>query len=280
MRKLASAALPSSVNNDCSAVRLIVKALRPPERTAIDTEALGNWLRPGGRIAERLEGYEHRPQQIDMLETVGEAFNHDEILASGKHVIVIGGGDTGADCVGTSNRQGAASVTQLEIMPRPPEHEDKLLTWPNWPLKLRTSTSHHEGCERDWSVATRSIKSENGVVTALELVRLEWNQNENGEWRMSEIEGSEFTIEADLILLAMGFVHPVHEGLLTQLGAELDQRGNVQASESDYQTSIDKVFACGDARRGQSLVVWAIREGRQAARSVDRYLMGDTDLPR
>ena len=210
----------------------------------------------------------------------GEAFNQDDILATGKHVIVIGGGDTGADCVGTSNRQRAASVTQLEIMPRPPEHEDKLLTWPNWPLKLRTSTSHHEGCERDWSVATRSIKSENGVVTALELVRLEWNQNENGEWRMSEIEGSEFTIEADLILLAMGFVHPVHEGLLTQLGAELDQRGNVQASESDYQTSIDKVFACGDARRGQSLVVWAIREGRQAARSVDRYLMGDTDLPR
>jgi glutamate synthase (NADPH/NADH) small chain len=210
----------------------------------------------------------------------GEAFIGDEILATGKHVIVIGGGDTGADCVGTSNRQGAASVTQLEILPRPPEHEDKLLTWPNWPLKLRTSTSHHEGCERDWSVATRSIQSENGVITGLELVRLEWNQDETGQWQMSEIEGSEFTIEADLILLAMGFVHPVHEGLLTQLGAELDQRGNVQASESDYQTSIGKVFACGDARRGQSLVVWAIREGRQAARSVDRYLMGDTELPR
>lgn len=210
----------------------------------------------------------------------GEAFNHDEILASGKQVIVIGGGDTGADCVGTSNRQGAASVTQLEIMPRPPEREDKLLTWPNWPLKLRTSTSHHEGCERDWSVATRSIRSENGVVTGLELVRLEWNQDENGKWRMSEIAGSEFTIDADLILLAMGFVHPVHEGLLTQLGVELDQRGNVQASEADYQTSLNKVFACGDARRGQSLVVWAIREGRQAARSVDRFLMGHTELPR
>ena len=210
----------------------------------------------------------------------GEAFNHDEILATGKHVIVIGGGDTGADCVGTSNRQGAASVTQLEIMPRPPEHEDKLLTWPNWPLKLRTSTSHLEGCERDWSVATRAIHSANGVVTSLELVRLEWRQDENGESRMSEIEGSEFTIEADLILLAMGFVHPVHEGLLSQLGAELDPRGNVQASESDYQTSIDSVFACGDARRGQSLVVWAIREGRQAARSVDRFLMGKTELPR
>jgi len=210
----------------------------------------------------------------------GEAFNHDEILATDKHVIVIGGGDTGADCVGTSNRQGAASVTQLEIMPRPPEHEDKLLTWPDWPLKLRTSTSHHEGCERDWSVATRSIHNENGVVTDLELVRLEWNKDETGNWRMSEIEGSEFTIEADLILLAMGFVHPVHEGLLNKLGADLDPRGNLQASESDYQTSIDSVFACGDARRGQSLVVWAIREGRQAARSVDRYLMGDTDLPR
>ncbi len=210
----------------------------------------------------------------------GEAFNHDEILANGKNVIVIGGGDTGADCVGTSNRQGAASVTQLEIMPRPPEHENKLLTWPNWPLKLRTSTSHDEGCERDWSVATRSIKSANGVVTGLELVRLEWNQDAKGEWRMSEIEGSEFIIEADLILLAMGFVHPVHEGLIDQLGVELDQRGNVQASEADYRTSVDKVFACGDARRGQSLVVWAIREGRQAARSVDRFLMGHTELPR
>jgi len=210
----------------------------------------------------------------------GEAFIQEEILATGKNVIVIGGGDTGADCVGTSNRQGATSVTQLEIMPRPPEHEDKLLTWPNWPLKLRTSTSHHEGCERDWSVATRSIKSKNGIVTDLELVRLEWHQDGNGQWQMSEIEGSEFTIEADLILLAMGFVHPVHEGLLSQLGVELDQRGNIHASEVDYRTSIDKVFSCGDARRGQSLVVWAIREGRQAARSVDRYLMGHTELPR
>ena len=210
----------------------------------------------------------------------GEAISDDDILAEGKNVIVIGGGDTGADCVGTSNRQGAASVTQLEIMPRPPEREDKLLTWPNWPLKLRTSTSHHEGCERDWSVATRSIRSENGVVTGLELVRLEWKQGENGQMRMSEIEGSEFTIEADLILLAMGFVHPVYEGLLADLGVELDQRGNVEASEADYRSSVDKVFACGDARRGQSLVVWAIREGRQAARSVDRFLMGQTELPR
>jgi glutamate synthase (NADPH/NADH) small chain len=210
----------------------------------------------------------------------GEAFSEDDILATGKHVIVIGGGDTGADCVGTSNRQGAASVTQLEIMPRPPEREDKLLTWPNWPLKLRTSTSHDEGCERDWSVATKSISHENGVVTGLELVRLQSEQDENGQMRMSEVAGSEFTIKADLILLAMGFVHPVHEGLLEELGIELDERGNVAATESNYQTSDRSVFACGDTRRGQSLVVWAIREGRQAARAVDEYLMGHSELPR
>ncbi|MDH3219228.1 MAG: glutamate synthase subunit beta [Gammaproteobacteria bacterium] len=210
----------------------------------------------------------------------GEAFTEDDIVATGKHVVVIGGGDTGADCVGTSNRQGAASVTQLEIMPRPPEHENKLLTWPNWPLKLRTSTSHDEGCERDWSVSTRSIASENGVVTGLDLVRLQWQQDENGRWQMSKVEGSEFTIKVDLILLAMGFVHPVHEGLLAELGIALDSRGNIEATESSYRTSVKRVFACGDSRRGQSLVVWAIREGRQAARAVDEYLMGFSELPR
>ena len=210
----------------------------------------------------------------------GEAFSEDDIVATDKHVVVIGGGDTGADCVGTSNRQKAASVTQLEIMPRPQEHEDKLLTWPNWPLKLRTSTSHDEGCERDWSVATRSISSEKGIVTDLELVRLQWQQDENGQGRMSEIEGSEFTIKTDLILLAMGFVHPVHEGLLAELGIDLASRGNIDATESSYQTSIKNVFACGDSRRGQSLVVWAIREGRQAARAVDEYLVGFSELPR
>jgi len=210
----------------------------------------------------------------------GEAFSEDDIFATDKHVVVIGGGDTGADCVGTSNRQKAASVTQLEIMPQPPEHEDKLLTWPNWPLKLRTSSSHDEGCERDWSVATRSISSENGVVTGLELVRLQWLQDENGQGRMSEVEGSEFTIKTDLILLAMGFVHPIHEGLLAKLGVDLDSRGNIDATESNYQTSVKNVFACGDSRRGQSLVVWAIREGRQAARAVDEYLMGFSELPR
>ncbi len=210
----------------------------------------------------------------------GEAFAEDDILATGKHVVVIGGGDTGADCVGTSNRQSAASVTQLEIMSRPPEHEDKLLTWPNWPLKLRTSTSHDEGCERDWSVATKSFSAQDGVVTGLNLIRLESVQDENGQWRMSEVEDSEFTIKADLILLAMGFVHPVHEGLLEDLAVDLDDRGNVSATESNYQTSVKNVFACGDTRRGQSLVVWAIREGRQAARAVDEYLMGSSELPR
>jgi glutamate synthase (NADPH/NADH) small chain len=210
----------------------------------------------------------------------GESFAEEDILATGKHVVVIGGGDTGADCVGTSNRQRAASVTQLEIMSRPPDREDKLLTWPNWPLKLRTSTSHDEGCERDWAVATKSISQHDGVVTGLNLVRLQSEQDENGQWRMSEVEGSEFTIEADLILLAMGFVHPVHEGLLADLGVDLDERGNVSATESNYQTSVRNVFACGDTRRGQSLVVWAIREGRQAARAVDEYLMGASELPR
>jgi glutamate synthase (NADPH/NADH) small chain len=170
----------------------------------------------------------------------GESFAEEDILATGKHVVVIGGGDTGADCVGTSNRQRAASVTQLEIMSRPPDREDKLLTWPNWPLKLRTSTSHDEGCERDWAVATKSISQHDGVVTGLNLVRLQSEQDENGQWRMSEVEGSEFTIEADLILLAMGFVHPVHEGLLADLGVDLDERGNVSATESNYQSELPR----------------------------------------
>ncbi len=154
------------------------------------------------------------------------------------------------------------------------------MSWPNWPLKLRTSTSHDEGCERDWSVATKSIISQNGIVTGLELVRLQFQQDENGQSRMCEVEGSEFTIKADLILLAMGFLHPVHEGLLTELGVDLDGRGNVDATEASYQTSVKKVFACGDTRRGQSLVVWAIREGRQVARAVDEYLVGKSELSR
>ena len=210
----------------------------------------------------------------------GEPLVAEEILATGKHVVVIGGGDTGSDCVGTSNRQGAASVTQLEIMPQPPERENKQLTWPDWPLKLRTSTSHDEGCDRDWSVSTKSFAGQGGVVTGINLVRFDWQQGDDGQWRPNEVEGSEFTLKADLVLLAMGFVHPVHEGLVKELGVELDRRGNVLANEDNYQSSLDNVFACGDARRGQSLVVWAIREGRQAARAVDEYLMGESALPR
>jgi glutamate synthase (NADPH) small chain len=205
------------------------------------------------------------------------------ILATGRHVVVIGGGDTGSDCVGTSIRQGAASVTQLEIMPRPPERENKDLTWPDWPLKLRTSTSHEEGCERDWAVATTRLTG-NGRVEKLHMHRLEWVNGDNGRMTMQPVPESEFGIDADLVLLAMGFVHPVRDGLLHDLGVALDDRGNVAAdTEADpggYVTSVDRVFACGDMRRGQSLVVWAIREGRQCARSVDQMLMGHSELPR
>ena len=202
------------------------------------------------------------------------------ITATGKRVIVIGGGDTGSDCIGTSFRQGAVSVTQLEILPQPPEKENKGLTWPNWPNKMRTSSSQDEGAVREWSVATKSIEGEQGKVTAINCVRLNWTRGDNGQWQMEEIPGSEFQLQADLVLLAMGFVHPVHEGMLKELGVELDPRGNVQADTEQYQTSIDKVFSAGDMRRGQSLVVWAIREGRQCARAVDEYLMGSSELPR
>lgn len=201
----------------------------------------------------------------------------DQIKATGKHVIVIGGGDTGSDCVGTSNRHGAASITQLELMPQPPEQENRALTWPNWPLKMRTSSSHEEGAERDWSVATKEILGDNGKVTGLKAVRLEWEGR-----NMKEVPGSEFIIKADLIFLAMGFVSPVQK-VLDAFGVEKDGRNNAKATtdgEGCYQTSVDKVFAAGDMRRGQSLVVWAIREGRQCAREVDAYLMGSSTLPR
>ena len=197
------------------------------------------------------------------------------LTATGKHVIVIGGGDTGSDCVGTSNRQGAASVTQLEIMPQPPEKEDKLMTWPDWPLKLRTSSSHEEGVERDFAVLTKEVVGEDGKVTGLKCARIEWQGRE-----FKEVEGSEFTLPADLILLAMGFVGPKKSGMLDQAGVELDARGNIAANTEDYRTSDPQIWACGDMRRGQSLVVWAIREGRQAARAVDEALMGVSELPR
>ncbi len=205
---------------------------------------------------------------------------HDQITATGKHVVVIGGGDTGSDCVGTSNRQGARSVTQFELLPQPPEHENKPLTWPYWPVKLRTSSSQEEGCQRDWAVATKCFEGRNGKVEKLVAVRVEWQSGSDGQMRMAEVAGSEFEIEADLVLLAMGFVGPVGKGMLEQFGVLRDARSNVRANTEDYRTSRAKIFAAGDMRRGQSLVVWAIREGRQCARAVDEFLMGATLLPR
>jgi glutamate synthase (NADPH/NADH) small chain len=198
--------------------------------------------------------------------------------------VVIGGGDTGSDCIGTSNRHGAASVTQIEILDKPPVKEDKAMTWPDWPNKLRTSSSQEEGCERMWNVTTKSFVDDgNGNVKALKCALVRWDKDAEGRWQMLEVEGSEFELKADLVTLAMGFVHPVHKGMIEELGLELDGRGNVNGStegEDAYKTSIDGVFSAGDMRRGQSLVVWAIREGRQAAHAVDKYLMGTTDLPR
>nr|WP_315596562.1 glutamate synthase subunit beta [uncultured Cupriavidus sp.] len=208
-------------------------------------------------------------------EVAGDGVN--EIRAEGKHVIVIGGGDTGSDCVGTSNRHGAESVTQFELLPQPPEEENKPLVWPYWPIKMRTSSSHDEGCSRDWSVATKEFIGENGKITALKACRVEWKDG-----RMQEVPGSEFVLKADLVLLAMGFTNPAGS-VLDAFGVDTDARKNAKAStEGDraYYTNVPKVFAAGDVRRGQSLVVWAIREGRQAARSVDAFLMGYTDLPR
>ncbi len=203
------------------------------------------------------------------------------ISAEGKHVVVIGGGDTGSDCIGTSNRHGAASVTQIEILPKPPERENKDLVWPYWPQKLRTSSSHEEGAERDWAIGSKAFLDDGkGNVRALKATRVEWKTGPDGRLGMADVPGSEMELKADLVLLAMGFVHPTHQGLLEQLGVKRDARGNVEADTERYRTSVDKVFAAGDMRRGQSLVVWAIREGRQAARAVDTFLMGTTELPR
>lgn len=202
----------------------------------------------------------------------GEGWHGPEISAAGKHVVVIGGGDTGSDCVGTSNRQGAASVTQIEIMPKPPVHENKALSWPKWPLRLRTSTSHEEGCERKWGVTATRFEGAAGRVTTLHGILV--------DGKLTPVPGTDFTLKADLVLLAMGFVHPESAGLLEQLGVARDPRGNVLADTRGYRTSVDKVFAAGDMRRGQSLVVWAIREGRQAARAIDLFLTGGSDLPR
>jgi glutamate synthase (NADPH/NADH) small chain len=207
-----------------------------------------------------------------------------DLWATGKHVVVIGGGDTGSDCVGTSNRHGATSVTQFELLPMPPQIAQGNPVWPYWPAKLRTSSSHEEGAKRDWAVATKMFKGENGRVKSLVAVRVEWAKDPaTGQMKMQEVAGTEFELPADLVLLAMGFVAPVHKGMLDELGVEYDARGNVRAATDGagcYQTSVPKVFTAGDMRRGQSLVVWAIREGRQCARAVDEFLMGCSELPR
>ena len=208
---------------------------------------------------------------------------HDKkkISAKDKHVVVIGGGDTGSDCIGTSNRQGAKSVTQLEILEKPPEKENKLLTWPNWPLKLRTSSSHEEGVSRNWSVSTKLFEGYKNKVSSLRLKKVKWEKNKNGQLELKDLSGShsEIDIKTDLVLLAMGFLHPKKDKLIEKLGLDLDERGNVKANDFDYKTNQKKIFVSGDMRRGQSLVVWAIREGRQVAHSVDKFLMGKSNLP-
>lgn len=226
---------------------------------------------PGRELGGIHFAMEFLPQQNRRVS--GEAATADApIRADGKRVVVIGGGDTGSDCIGTSIRQGAVSVMNFEIMPQPPEHENKMLTWPDWPLKLRTSSSHEEGAKREFSVLTQKFSGENGQVKKLHCI--------HADDKIKPIPGTEFEIEADLVLLAMGFVHPVREGMIEKLGTALDARGNVKADTIGYQTSVPKVFAAGDMRRGQSLVVWAIREGRQCAHAVDKFLMGESNLPR
>jgi glutamate synthase (NADPH/NADH) small chain len=244
---------------------------------------------PGRELAGVHFAMEFLPLQNKV--NAGEKLKN-QILATGKNVLVIGGGDTGSDCVGTSNRHGAKAVVQIELLPQPPEHENKELTWPYWPLKMRTSSSHEEGVERDWAITTKEFKAAidektgktNGCVRAVLAAKVEWKKDEKtGAMKMVEVPGSEFEIPADLVLFAMGFTGPVTAGLSDELGLAKDQRGNVKATtegKGSYQTSNPKVFAAGDMRRGQSLVVWAIREGRQCARSVDEYLMGESVLPR
>jgi glutamate synthase (NADPH) small chain len=229
---------------------------------------------PGRELGGVHYAMEFLPQQNRV--NAGDKLN-DQLMATGKHVVVIGGGDTGSDCVGTSNRHGAASVTQFELLPQPPEVENKPLVWPYWPTKMRTSSSHEEGCERDWAVATKRLEGKNGKVEKLIAARVEWKDG-----KMVEVAGSEFELKADLVLLAMGFVSPVNS-VLEAFGLDKDARGNAKATtdgDGCYQTSVPKVFAAGDMRRGQSLVVWAIREGRQCARAVDEFLMGSSVLPR
>jgi glutamate synthase (NADPH/NADH) small chain len=208
----------------------------------------------------------------------GDSITKEEaLLATDKNVLVIGGGDTGSDCVGTSNRHKATSVTQIELLIKPPNERDESTPWPLWPMELRTSSSHEEGCDRKWAILTKEfIGDKNGNLKAVKLVNIEWKTGENGRSTFVEIEGTEREIPCELALLAIGFVHPLHDGMLQQLQIELDNRGNVK--DKEYQTSVEKIFTAGDMRRGQSLVVWAIAEGREAARKVDAFLMGESLL--
>ncbi|MBV9825149.1 MAG: glutamate synthase subunit beta, partial [Alphaproteobacteria bacterium] len=235
---------------------------------------------PGRDLAGIHFAMDFLPQQNKRVagDSEAKAAPNGSISAAGKHVVVIGGGDTGSDCIGTSIRQGAVSITQLEILPRPPDKENKALTWPDWPLKMRTSSSQEEGCDRDFAVLTKRARGDR-KIEALECVRVEWTQAPDGRWAMAEVPGSEFELQADLVLLAMGFLGPRRPGMIEQAGVTLDPRGNIAANTVDYQTSVPKIFSAGDMRRGQSLVVWAIREGRQCARAIDEFLMGATTLP-
>ncbi len=228
---------------------------------------------PGRELAGVHFAMDFLPQQNRRVSGEPISTQGTDEVAKDRNVVVIGGGDTGSDCIGTSFRHGAKSVTQIEIMPAPPEHEDKEMTWPHWPMKMRTSSSQAEGANRDFAVMTKRFEGDgNGRVAKLVCCRV--------DSKMQEVEGSEFEIDADLVLLAMGFTNPVHEGMVEDLGLELDGRGNVKADDQAYETSKRRIFTAGDMRRGQSLVVWAIREGRQAAHAIDKALMGKTDLPR
>jgi glutamate synthase (NADPH) small chain len=229
---------------------------------------------PGRELGGIHFAMEFLPQQNKV--GAGDTVPH-QITATGKRVVILGGGDTGSDCLGTSNRQGAASVHQFELLPQPPDARTADMPWPYWPMILRTSSSHEEGVIRDWSINTKKFSGENGIVKKLHAVRLEWKQGNNGRPQMVEIPDSEFTLDVDLVLLALGFLGP-EEGPLVDLGLKTDERSNI-AADDNYMSSVPGVFACGDARRGQSLVVWAIWEGRECARGVDQYLMGRTDLP-
>ena len=270
-----NASLPSGINNDAKWV-VTTEQLRN-EFDAVVLSGGSETPRDLPVPGRDLSGVHYALEFLipQNKEVAGETKN--PINVKGKHVLVIGGGDTGSDCVGTSNRHGAASITQIELMPRPPEQENGPLTWPYWPLKMRTSSSHDEGAERDWSIGTKQFIGKNGHLHAVQAVRLEWK---NG--KMSEVAGSEFEIRADYVFLAMGFTQPV-SGVLEAFGVERDGRGNAKADTENgkaYTTNVKGVFAAGDMRRGQSLVVWAIREGRQCARSVDEFLMGASTLPR